>query len=97
MPTLFRSSCHGKSRPQSAPAFRPRFCDLDKKVLRFHAHFNERVSGHADQPELRVRKVHILYYLEDDTIAVTEPKVQVGNTNLQSGSPETTLVHRTLA
>ena len=36
--------CYGKSRPKSAPAFRPRYCFLDKKVLRFFAHFEARVK-----------------------------------------------------
>ena len=31
----------GQSRPKSAPAFRPRFCFLDKKVLRFYSYFEE--------------------------------------------------------
>ena len=70
---------YGKSRPKSAPAFRPSYCYLDKKVLRFFGYFIEWV-GHSpndEEPEKRVRHVQIMYYLEDDTIAIIEPKVKV--------------------
>ena len=67
----------GQSRPKSAPAFRPRFCFLDKKVLRFFAYFEE-IAGLDDRaPEKRIRHVHILYHLEDDAISILEPRVHV--------------------
>ena len=67
----------GQSRPKSAPAFRPRYCFLDKKVLRFFAYFQE-VAGLDDRaPEKRIRHVHILYHLEDDSISILEPRTNV--------------------
>ena len=76
-----RNYRHGQSRPKSAAApFRPAYCDLDKKVLRFFAHFAEDVGGHgATSPAAvrRVRHVHLLYFLEDDTISVVEPRIKV--------------------
>ena len=87
-----RNYRHGQSRPKSAAAFRPAYCDLDKKVLRFFAYFVEDVGGkNPGRPDpgiqnpgssgeedvvRRVRHVHILYFLEDDTISVTEPKIK---------------------
>lgn len=79
---------HGKSRPKSAPAFRPKFCDLDKKVLRFFAHFEEAIDpahasaaegGGGDASFVRRRHVHVLYHLEDDTVSVIEPRVPVSS------------------
>ena len=67
----------GQSRPKSAPAFRPRFCFLDKKVLRFYAYFEETAGLDDRAPEKRIRHVHILYHLEDDSISILEPRVQV--------------------
>lgn len=69
---------YGQSRPKSAPAFRPKFCDLDKKVLRFFAHFDETVGD-----DFRRRLVHILYYLIDDTIMIVEPRTK--NSGLYQG------------
>ena len=67
----------GQSRPKSAPAFRPRFCFLDKKVLRFFAYFEETAGLDDRAPEKRIRHVHILYHLEDDAISILEPRVHV--------------------
>ena len=77
-----RNYRHGQSRPKSAAAFRPAYCDLDKKVLRFFAYFVEDVGGrdrdggHA-RAVRRVRHVHVMYFLEDDTISVIEPRIKV--------------------
>ena len=70
----------GQSRPKSAPAFRPRFCFLDKKVLRFYAYFEEHAGLDDRAPEKRIRHVQILYHLEDDSISILEPRVQVNKT-----------------
>ena len=75
-----RNYRHGQSRPKSAAAaaaFRPAYCDLDKKVLRFFAYFVEEIGGHAAAVR-RVRHVHVMYFLEDDTISVIEPRIKVG-------------------
>lgn len=67
----------GQSRPKTAPAFRPRFCFLDKKVLRFYAYFEEKAGLNDRSPETRIRQVHVLYHLEDDSISIIEPRIQV--------------------
>ena len=67
----------GQSRPKSAPAFRPRYCFLDKKVLRFYAYFEEFAGLDDRSPDKRIRHVQILYHLEDDSIYILEPRVQV--------------------
>ena len=74
-----RNYRHGQSRPRSAAPFRPAYCDLDKKVLRFFAYFVEDVGGgeSGDRVVRRVRHVHVMYFLEDDTISVIEPRVKV--------------------
>ena len=87
---LDRHHAYGQSRPKSAPAFRPRYCDLDKKVLRFFAYFvDESVAGAdtalsglgAGEPEENagrriLRHVHLHYHLEDDTVSIIEPRVK---------------------
>ena len=34
-------------------------------------------AGQDFRPERRVRHVHLLYHLEDDTISIIEPRVKV--------------------
>ncbi|EQC29230.1 hypothetical protein SDRG_13103 [Saprolegnia diclina VS20] len=53
----------------------PNFIALDKKVLRFEGYFLEAVHE-SNLENYRVRKCIILYYLEDDTIQIIEPKVE---------------------
>ncbi|OQR85249.1 EF-hand domain-containing protein [Achlya hypogyna] len=53
----------------------PNFIALDKKVLRFEGYFLEAVHE-SNLENYRVRKCVILYYLEDDTIQIIEPKVE---------------------
>lgn len=78
----FRPNKHfayGQSRPKSAPAFRPKYCFLDKKVLRFFGHFDEHIANvFGKNVEHVVRNVQILYFLEDDTISIVEPRIKVG-------------------
>ncbi|KAI8809407.1 hypothetical protein BJ742DRAFT_747723 [Cladochytrium replicatum] len=56
-------------------------------VLRFYAYFQEAVHEKREE-QYRVRKVNIYFYLEDDTIHVSEPKTQ------NSGIPQGTLIRR---
>eukprot|EP00670_Eutreptiella_braarudii_P007522 CAMPEP_0174290272 /NCGR_PEP_ID=MMETSP0809-20121228/28153_1 /TAXON_ID=73025 ORGANISM="Eutreptiella gymnastica-like, Strain CCMP1594" /NCGR_SAMPLE_ID=MMETSP0809 /ASSEMBLY_ACC=CAM_ASM_000658 /LENGTH=751 /DNA_ID=CAMNT_0015388809 /DNA_START=96 /DNA_END=2351 /DNA_ORIENTATION=+ len=46
---------------------------LDRKVLRFQAFFKEGVHESPQEQE-RVRRCIVYYFLEDDTISVSEPK-----------------------
>jgi len=71
---------------EMAPAM-PAFVALDRMVLRFFAYFKEAV--HESRMEnYRVRKVTMFYYLEDNTIQVTEPKEE------NSGIPQGSFVKR---
>ena len=58
-------------------------CTLDKKVLRFFGHFHETVPDGVGAETSRVRNVHILYHLEDDTLALVEPRLH--NSGLDQG------------
>jgi len=70
----------------SAPAV-PAYVALDRMVLRFFGYFKEAV--HESRMEnYRVRKVTILYYLEDNTLQVNEPKEE------NSGIPQGAFVKR---
>nr|CAG4714695.1 unnamed protein product [Naegleria fowleri] len=60
---------------------------LEKKVLRFYAYFKEGVHE-SPVEQSRVRKCVIFYYLEDDTMHISEPKQD------NSGIPQGTLVKR---
>lgn len=68
--TLPNASALSTSRP-----FNPRFIAYDKKVLRFEAYFLEAVHE-SNFENYRVRRCEVLYYLEDDTLQITEPKIE---------------------
>lgn len=82
--------------PVPAP-FVPSFAALDKIVLRFDAYLKETLpdgnrgplpgATHSDQDYV-IRHVMILYYVEDDSIAVVEPPVE------NSGLPQGVLIKR---
>lgn len=55
--------------------FSPSFIANDKKVLRFGGFFLEAVHE-SNYENYRVRKCEVMYYLEDNTIQITEPKVE---------------------
>ncbi|KAJ3038801.1 EF-hand domain-containing protein 1 [Rhizophlyctis rosea] len=56
------------------------------KVLRFDAYFKQTV--HESLEQYHLRRVRILYYVEDDSIAVVEPPVE------NSGIPQGVLIKR---
>lgn len=60
---------------------------LDRKVLRFYGYFKESVVE-SNWENMRVRKVVVYYYLEDDTMHVSEPRVD------NSGIPQGVLIKR---
>lgn len=65
----------------------PRWLALDRKVLRFHCYFKEGVHE-SNWEQARVRKCVLYYYLEDDTIHVSEPRQD------NSGIPQGSLIKR---
>merc|ERR1711988_104053 len=77
---------HEEPMAPTAPAV-PAYVALDRMVLRFFAYFKEAV--HESRMEnYRVRKVTVLYYLEDNTLQVNEPKEE------NSGIPQGSFVKR---
>ncbi|TPX63615.1 hypothetical protein SpCBS45565_g06487 [Spizellomyces sp. 'palustris'] len=65
----------------------PAWVAFDRKVLRFYAYFQEAVHERREE-QYRVRKVNIYFYLEDDSVHVSEPKT------VNSGIPQGTLIRR---
>eukprot|EP01015_Nassula_variabilis_P010660 TRINITY_DN1860_c0_g1_i4.p1 TRINITY_DN1860_c0_g1~~TRINITY_DN1860_c0_g1_i4.p1 ORF type:complete len:571 (+),score=145.12 TRINITY_DN1860_c0_g1_i4:66-1778(+) len=57
------------------PRVQPLWLKYDRKVLSFKAYFQESVVELRNE-NYRVRKCYIYYYLDDDTIYVTEPKIE---------------------
>jgi hypothetical protein len=51
----------------------PQWIQNDRKVLRFYGYFQEQVNEDPSA-NTRVRKVVFLYYLEDDTMQISEPR-----------------------
>jgi len=67
--------------------FVPAWVAFDRKVLRFEAFFKEPVHE-SPMEAFRVRKCVIYYYLEDDSIHVSEPKCE------NSGIPQGVFIKR---
>ena len=59
----------------SIPRVQPPWVKYDRKVFRFYAYFQEHVVEHRLE-NFRIRKVKIYYYLSDETLYITEPKVE---------------------
>ena len=63
--------------------FVPSFIKTDKKVLRYESYFLEAVNE-SDMENFRVRRCNILYYLEDGSMQIVEPKIE--NSGLPQGN-----------
>nr|XP_029712249.1 EF-hand domain-containing family member C2-like [Aedes albopictus] len=72
--------------PRQGPLL-PSWLTYDRKVLCFHGFFQETLTE-VDRIPYQIRKVKILYYLEDDTMQVSEPRT------MNSGIPQGCLVTR---
>jgi len=57
------------------PRVAPAWLKHDKQVLRFYGFFQEHVTDRADE-NCRYRQVLFMYYMEDGTLSMTEPKVE---------------------
>ncbi|KAG7253507.1 hypothetical protein CRUP_007637, partial [Coryphaenoides rupestris] len=73
---------HDASSHATWPEFIPAHVALDKKVLRFHGYFQERVVQ-SPHETARVRPMVLYYYLEDDSVCIMEPRVE--NSGLVQG------------
>nr|XP_023021361.1 EF-hand domain-containing protein 1-like [Leptinotarsa decemlineata] len=67
------SLTYGRTKSQALPQFTPHYVLYDQKCLTFKAFFKQAVVESANE-FYRVRHVNIIYFLEDDTITVMEPK-----------------------
>lgn len=65
---------YGRAKLPERPRFIPHYVQYERKCLRLEAYFKQGIFGSADE-SFRVRKVRLLYYLEDDTLAVFEPRL----------------------
>nr|CAI5819354.1 unnamed protein product [Callosobruchus analis] len=67
------SLTYGRTKNEALPQFTPHYVLYDQKCLTFRAFFKQPV---VESPHefYRVRHVNIIYFLEDDTITVMEPK-----------------------
>jgi Ca2+-binding EF-hand superfamily protein len=65
----------------------PAWDALDRHVLRFYGYFQEAVTE-SNMENYRVRRAIIYFYLEDDTMHITEPRID------NAGIPQGTLIRR---
>lgn len=75
-----------KVEEEGKTIFLPAHVAFDKTVLRFDAYFKQTVHDSTEQ--YHIRKVRILYFVEDDTISVVEPPIE------NSGIPQGILIKR---
>eukprot|EP01022_Parablepharisma_sp_SALTPOND_P024522 TRINITY_DN54511_c0_g1_i3.p5 TRINITY_DN54511_c0_g1~~TRINITY_DN54511_c0_g1_i3.p5 ORF type:complete len:284 (+),score=32.53 TRINITY_DN54511_c0_g1_i3:193-1044(+) len=80
------------ARPQEAenegiPKRPPKWLKYDKQALRFYAYFQEPVHESGVE-NYKVRKCVIIYYLDDDTTYITEPRIE------NSGVPQGVFLKR---
>ena len=73
----WQSTSHSMHDPKNAgetvAQFEPTFVQLDRQVLRFSGYFKEHVTESSIENN-RVRNLTLLYYLEDDTMSIIEPR-----------------------
>jgi hypothetical protein len=93
-----KAQLNASSKPTSYAQLHPDFAKkefddlpawdaLDRHVLRFYGYFREAVCE-SNMENSRVRKVIIFYYLDDDTMQLSEPRVD------NSGVPQGNLIRR---
>ncbi|KAG5888287.1 hypothetical protein JTB14_006674 [Gonioctena quinquepunctata] len=76
------SLIYGRTKSKAVPQFTPHYVLYDQKCLTFKAFFKQAVVESPDE-FYRVRHVNIIYFLEDDTITVMEPKTH--NSGIDQG------------
>jgi hypothetical protein len=69
------------------PQIAPQWLKHDRQALRFQGYFQEPVVENRDE-NYRIRNCTFLYYLEDDSMYITEPKVE------NSGIPQGVFLKR---
>ncbi|XP_015927805.2 EF-hand domain-containing protein 1 [Parasteatoda tepidariorum] len=74
---------YGPKRTETTEIKLPKYLAMDKKVLRFVGYLREEVDDWSRE-KYRIRPVHVLYYLQNDTMEVIEPKI--ANSGLVQGT-----------
>ncbi|CAJ1399600.1 unnamed protein product [Effrenium voratum] len=74
-------------RNMRQPRLSPAWLKHEKQVLRWYGFFQESVSERADE-NARYRHVYIMYFMEDGTVGINEPKVE------NSGMPQGNFLKR---
>ncbi|CAG9840580.1 unnamed protein product [Diabrotica balteata] len=76
------SLMYGRTKTEQLPQFIPHYVLYSQKCLTFKAFFKQ---GVVESPNefYRIRKVNIIYFLEDDTITVIEPRTK--NSGIDQG------------
>ncbi|CAK9046383.1 unnamed protein product [Durusdinium trenchii] len=82
-----RGEMKDSARNTYRPALQPAWLKHDRQVLRFYAYFQEAVHENPKE-SFRIRGCNILFYLEDGTMMVSEPKIE------NSGMTQGTFVKR---
>jgi len=81
----YMSTTHSTFKPtftgEIVEQFKPTWVKLDKQVLKFFGFFKESVVESALE-NYRVRKLDICFYLEDNSVSISEPK------QMNSGIPQ---------
>lgn len=67
---------YGRVKHAPVEPFRPHFVRYDKVKLTFKAFFKQSVPE-SGLEHYRIRFVNIMYFMDDDTMTVIEPKVEV--------------------
>ncbi|EFA04366.1 EF-hand domain-containing protein 1-like Protein [Tribolium castaneum] len=67
------SLTYGRTKAIPVQMFKPHYALYDQKCLTFKAFFKQGVAESPDE-YYRVRHVNIIYFLEDDTITIMEPR-----------------------
>lgn len=72
---------YGRVKAKPIAPFKPDFVQNDKIILTFDGFFRQKVvEPNLEQYDL-IRKVKIMYFMEDDTVTVVEPPYMVRFTN----------------
>eukprot|EP00916_Digyalum_oweni_P023680 GHVL01039287.1.p1 GENE.GHVL01039287.1~~GHVL01039287.1.p1 ORF type:complete len:526 (+),score=99.67 GHVL01039287.1:162-1739(+) len=75
------------AKPPSPTEIVPAAIALDRQVLRFFGFFKEYICN-SNVEDFRIHRIVLYYYLEDDTLQVSEPKV------VNSGIPQGLIIRR---
>lgn len=83
---------YGRVRPKTVAPFKPDFVKNDKVILSFDGYFRQKVvESNLEQYDL-IRKVKIMYFMEDDTITVVEPPYIVRTMDLPNNEVPNTKI-----